>query len=305
MMRVGFVALLMFAVSAQAADWSYDTVAAPDGVPLVVAEAGNGDAPALLFIHGYSQSILSWKEQLNDPVLQASYRLIALDLRGHGASGKPWAVDAYTSADWGGDVAAVIAAKQLDKPVLVGWSFGGSVMMAYLRHHGMTGVSGLVFTGGAMALEPRRPMPSPDDPNLPPEAAETLRSMTMMGSPDIATNLAGTKAFVADLAAVELSAETMEEALAYNMMLPAYVRDAMRQNQDSFEDLAGKVTVPALLIHGAADALVPVDASMRNQELIPGSELITYAEIGHAPFLEDPERFNADLMAFAARVFAR
>jgi non-heme chloroperoxidase len=291
----------LFAAPALAADWSYDTITAADGVPLVVAETGNADGPPLLFIHGYSQSILSWKEQLNDPALQAAYRMVAFDLRGHGASCKPWTTDAYTSQDWGDDVAAVIAAKQLDKPVLIGWSFGGSVMMAYLRHHGEADISGLIFAGGAMALEPRPPMPTSEE-GLPPETAKILRSMTMMGSPDIATNLAGTRGFVADLAAVDLPQETMDEALIYNMMLPAYVRDAMGHNQTSYEDMANKIALPALLIHGTEDALVPVDASVRNQQLIPGSELITYSEIGHAPFLEDPARFNSDVRTFVAKI---
>ncbi len=293
--------VFLFAAPTLAADWSYEAITAADGVPLVVAETGNPDGPALLFIHGYSQSLLSWKEQLNDPALQAAYRMVAVDLRGHGASGKPWAAEAYTSQDWGDDVAAVIAAKQLDKPVLIGWSFGGSVMMAYLRHHGEADVAGLVFAGGAMALEPRPPMPTSSE-GLPPEMAKIMNNMMMMGSPDIATNLTGTRGFVADLAAVELSQETMDEALIYNMMLPAYVRDAMGQNQTSYEDLANKISLPALLIHGTEDALVPVDASVRNQQLIPGSELITYAEIGHAPFLEDPARFNEDVRTFVGQI---
>ena len=54
--------------------------------------------------------------------------MVALDLRGHGASGKPWTADAYTSADWGDDIAHVMAEKNLEKPVLVGWSMGGSVI---------------------------------------------------------------------------------------------------------------------------------------------------------------------------------
>jgi pimeloyl-ACP methyl ester carboxylesterase len=77
-------------------------------------------------------------------------------------------------------------------------------------------------------------------------------------------------------------------------------RMAMFQNQTSYEDLAGKITTPTLLIHGDADAVVDVNVelSVTNQTLIPGSALVRYDGIGHAPFLEAPTRFNTDVMQF-------
>lgn len=304
-MKTGLITVVLsglMAASAAAQEWSYDTVMATDGVPLVVAEAGNPDGPEILFIHGFSQAIPAWKEQLNDPILQSKFRMVAFDLRGHGASGKPWADDAYTSEDWGGDVATVIAAKELTKPVLAGWSFGGSVMTAYVRHHGMENISGLLFAAGAMALVPLGDMPQPDPAEMPPEMAQVMRTMMQMNSPDISKNLDGTTGFVDRLAAVPLSDATMHEAVVFNMMMPAYVRDAMGRNRTSYEDLAWQITVPTLLIHGDADALVTFSASEGNQPLIPGSLLVRYEGIGHAPFLEAPERFNQDLSDFVMRV---
>lgn len=304
-MKTGLITFVLsgfLAVSAGAQEWAYDTVATADGVPLVVAETGNPDGPAILFIHGFSQAIPAWKEQLDDPALQSKFRMVAFDLRGHGASGKPWAADAYTSQDWGDDVAVVIAAKGLTKPVLAGWSFGGSVMAAYVRHHGMEDISGLLFAAGAMALVPLGDMPQPDPADMPPEVAQVMRTMMQMNSPDIAKNLEGTTGFVDRLAAVPLSDETMHEALVFNMMMPAYVRDAMGQNRTSYEDLAGKITIPTVLIHGDGDVLVPFSASEGNQKLIPGSLLVRYEGIGHAPFLEAPERFNQDLSDFVMKV---
>lgn len=304
-MKTGLVVLALgcvWSTACAAQEWTYDTIPAADGVPLVVAETGNPDGPEILFIHGFSQSIRAWKEQLSDPVLQKQFRMVAFDLRGHGASGKPWAADAYTSQDWGDDVATVMAAKNLSKPVLTGWSFGGSVMMAYIRHHGTDDINGLLFAAGAMALVPLSDIPRPDVTDLPPERAAVMRNMTQMSSPDIAKNLAGTASFVDQLAAVPLSPEIMHEALVFNLMMPAYVRTAMSQNQTSYDDLAGKITVPTLLIHGDADALVPFSASELNQPLIPGSLLVRYEGIGHAPFLEAPQRFNQDLMDFVIRV---
>lgn len=292
------LSLAVFAPSAWAEDWSYSTIEAQDGVPLVVAETGNPNGPALLFIHGFSQSILSWKMQLDDPALQAKYRMVAFDLRGHGASGKPWSADAYESRDWGGDVATVMSTQNLDTPVLIGWSMGGSVMAAYVRHHGMTGIRGLIFAAGALSLSGGSNVSTSDTDEMTADQAEMMKSMGMMMSADIAKNLRGTASFVDSLAAQPLDAATQHEALVYNMMLPAYARMAMFQNQTSYEDLAGKITTPTLFIHGNDDAVVDVDLSVTNQALIPGSTLVRYEEIGHAPFLEAPARFNTDMMQF-------
>ena len=300
-MKIGLVAFLSAVLTVSAAlatEWTYDTIKAEDGVPLVVAETGNPDGPTILFIHGFSQSVLSWKRQMNDPELQANYRMVAFDLRGHGASGKPWSADDYESRDWGGDVATVIAAKGLDNPVLVGWSMGGSVMTAYLRHHGMEDISGLIFAAGAMSLNGGSSVSATDSEEMTPAQTEMMARMSQMMSSDIAKNLDGTSAFVDSLAAQPLDAATQHEALVYNMMLPAYARMAIFENQTSYEDLAGKITVPTLLIHGDKDAVVDIGLSVVNQSLIPGSTLLRYEGIGHAPFLEAADRFNSDLTQF-------
>jgi pimeloyl-ACP methyl ester carboxylesterase len=79
-----------------------------------------------------------------------------MDLRGHGGSGKPWKTEAYLgSKPWADDVQSVIAALALNKPLLVGWSFGGCVAMDYGREHGSKSVSGVVLVGSHGGLLPR------------------------------------------------------------------------------------------------------------------------------------------------------
>ena len=56
--------------SVSGAPLEFSTVTGPGGAPLVVVQTGNKQGPAIVFIHGYSQSYLSWEEQLNDPALQ-------------------------------------------------------------------------------------------------------------------------------------------------------------------------------------------------------------------------------------------
>src|SRR5687768_14489125 len=92
------------------------------GVQLHVVEAGNPRGRPIVFIHGFSQCSLAWSRQMSSD-LADDYRLVAMDMRGHGRSEKPR--EAYDDSRlWAEDVGAVIRALRLDHPVLCGWSYG-------------------------------------------------------------------------------------------------------------------------------------------------------------------------------------
>ena len=83
---------------------------------------GHPGGRPILFIHGFSQCWLAWSRQLNSD-LADGYRLVAMDLRGHGLSEKPR--DGYSDSRlWADDIDAVIRTLNLDHPVLCGWSYG-------------------------------------------------------------------------------------------------------------------------------------------------------------------------------------
>jgi pimeloyl-ACP methyl ester carboxylesterase len=84
----GVFLLSMLGTAARTAELGF--VPSSDGVPLCVYETGRREAPALLFVHGMSQSCAVFKRQFESD-LARDYHLVALDLRGHGCSGKPWA----------------------------------------------------------------------------------------------------------------------------------------------------------------------------------------------------------------------
>jgi pimeloyl-ACP methyl ester carboxylesterase len=108
------------------------TVESADGVPIVYESRGAGDV-ALLFVHGWSCNREFWREQVD--VFDDDYRVVTLDLGGHGASGTmrdPWRVRGLAA-----DVVAVSDALALERIVLVGHSMGGPVSLeAAHRLHG-------------------------------------------------------------------------------------------------------------------------------------------------------------------------
>ena len=80
--------------------------------------------------------------------LQSEFRVVAVDLRGHGMSEAPLQAEQYTDGDkWADDVAAIIDQLKLDRPILVGWSYGGFVISDYVRKHGQNKIAGIHFVG--------------------------------------------------------------------------------------------------------------------------------------------------------------
>ena len=268
-----------------------DTVTGHNGVRLHIRQAGDPSNPSILLIHGWSQSGLCWQQQME--ALADRFHLIAPDLRGHGQSDKPDDAEAYNRSEvWAADIAAIIGQLNLRKPLLTGWSMGGYVACDYLRAHGDAKISGFVLVGSAVTIG-----------NHTPEGLYAQRSeaatATGMYSEDLATNIAATLAFVQECTAQPLPAEALATMVGYNTAVPPHIRQACRlRNEDYRADMA-KLTVPALILRGDQDAIVLPPLGEQAAAAIPTATDLVYPGIGHAPFLEAPDRFNTDLAAFA------
>jgi non-heme chloroperoxidase len=137
---------------AQPARTRIHTVQGAGGLRLHVREWGKPDGPPVLFIHGLSQSHLCWARQYESALAQ-EFRLVAYDLRGHGMSEAPLEPEHYTDgAPWADDVAAIIQQLGLERPVLVGWSYGGFVICDYLRDHGQDRIAAIDFADAVVSL---------------------------------------------------------------------------------------------------------------------------------------------------------
>jgi len=279
--------LLMLAMFplARAADKHY-TVTCPDGVTLAVQESGNPNGPAIVFIHGLLGSRLNWEQQVDSTQLRG-YRLITYDLRGHGLSGKPGGLEPYRQGRrWADDLAAVIAATQARKPVLVGWSLGGAVISNYLAAYGDAGIAGAVYVDGVIELAADQITPHP----------EVYRDVI---SPDLKTHLDAERAFLALCFRRQPDRATFERLLANAALASWDMQTAVQSMNVAAAEGLGKARVPVLLLYGAQDALVQAGPAIARAKAINArARSIVYATSGHAPFLEEAERFNRDLAGF-------
>jgi len=263
-------------------------VTAPDGVRLAVYECGNPAGPELLLIHGFAQSHLCFARQLQSEVAR-DCRIVAYDLRGHGASDKPADAAAYQGGSvWARDLAAVMAAKRLRRPVLAGWSMGGRIIRQYLMNFGDRRIAGLNFVGSLVVEDARARGPAGARPR--PAASAPL-----------GVQLEAAIAFLDGCYAIKPSEADFRVAIGYNMMVPFQVREAIGGwSTDPAETIVAlaKVRVPTLITHGRQDAIVlPLAAEMTAQAIL-GARLSWFDACGHAPFQEDSARFNSELSAF-------
>lgn len=125
------------------------------GVKLHVREWGTPGGRPILLIHGWSQNHLCWAKQYESPLAE-EFRVIALDLRGHGMSEGPLEPALYTDGDnWADDIAAVIGGLMLDGVTLVGWSYGGFVICDFVRKYGQERIAGINLVDAAVMLGER------------------------------------------------------------------------------------------------------------------------------------------------------
>jgi non-heme chloroperoxidase len=258
------------------------------GTQLHVIHAGNSRGPPIVFIHGFCQSALAWTRQLNSRLTE-KYRLVAVDLRGHGLSDKPR--EGYAdSRSWADDLQAVIQALDLDHPILCGWSYGPLVILDYLRHYGEGNVRGVNFIGGVTKLgsDDATSVLTDDFTSLVPgflsaDADESVRSLS---------------ALLRLCFAEKLSDEDRYRMLGYNVSVPVYVRQALFSRTLDNDDLLSKLQRPVLITHGAADAVVkPVVIDQQMARI--NSARIRMMATGLACFWDDAVSYNGYLQEFA------
>ena len=254
------------------------TCPAPDGVKIVYSAAGKGE-PALVFIHGGLANRGFWDGQLK--AFADRYRVIALDLPGHGDSGinrKKWGMP-----EFGADVAAVCAAEKLNKIILIGNSLGGPVAIE----------AALLLPGKAIGVI----------------GVDTFQSLDYSYTPEQARQRA--EAFRDDYAG---AMKEMVKALFHKDADPELIADAERRMAKTSPeaayqmflsmggynpaDSARKLTVPLRAINGD---LYPTDFKAV-RKIKPDFDAVIMAHTGHYPMLELPQEFNRNLVEIVARL---
>lgn len=261
-------------------------------------DEGVRDGPALMLVHGSNASLHTWEPWVQR--LKGRYRIVSLDLQGHGLTG-PAPGGCYTTECLAGTVEAVRARLGIERIAIAGNSMGGGVAIAYaLRHPERVSALVLVDSGGA-------PVARPD----PPPIGLRIASSPIFGS--IAAQVTP-RSLVAETLEQSVSVKAVaspEAATRYWELLRrpgnrAATMERWAQGWTRFaaDGLRPLRTMPVLILWGAEDRLIPVAAADWFKAALPQAELLVYPRIGHIPQEEAPDRSAADVDAFLQRALA-
>jgi pimeloyl-ACP methyl ester carboxylesterase len=252
------------------------------GLSIAYRKAGSG--PELVLLHGAFEDGRVWRRQLAD--LSNEFTVIALDAPGFGASADP--PPTWTTADYGNHLADVLVALGLDRPTIVGISFGSVYALALYSQRpaaagGLVLVSAYAGWGGSLSPEEvqrrlqqiEREMTAPVEQMI---EAWLPTLFTSSATPDV----------------IDLVTTMMRE------FRPAGVRPALPAlGAVDLRDVLPTITVPTLLVYGDQDLRSPADVVGADLHArIPGSALVVIEAAGHMVNLEQPDAFNAAIREF-------
>ncbi|MBL8376815.1 MAG: alpha/beta hydrolase [Burkholderiales bacterium] len=241
----------------------------------------------MLLLHGITDSWRSFAPVL--PLLPAHWHVVGLSQRGHGESDKP--VGSNRTRDFAADAAAVARALDLPPLLVVGHSMGAAnaFRLAIDHPHVVRGVvaAGAFAQFGDIA-DLREFVQSTVAPLMDPVPRE-------LGS-----------AFQQDTLARSVAPELFETVVDESLRVPAHVwRSAFAGLlEDDFCAELSRVKVPTLLVQGALDTFVPAADTAQLLRALPCGRASVWAEAGHAMHWEEPGRFAAELVRFAAELGA-
>jgi pimeloyl-ACP methyl ester carboxylesterase len=251
------------------------------GIRIAYTHAGSG--PPLVMLHGAPADSRTWQWML--PELSRDHTVIAWDAPGFGQSSD---IDGtWRAAQFADALAAFIAALGIERPHLVGHSFGTMVALSLFQRHPAVPAS-LVLIGGYAGWAG----------SLPPE--EVARRLEMfLGMADLgdAFDPKSYPGLFTDLipAARDLVLATMMR----ENIRPATVRAAGYLGAETdLRPVLPTVDVPTLVLHGEADARSPLANAQTLHAAISTSQLVVLPRLGHACVAEDPDACSTAIRRF-------
>ena len=245
-----------------------------------------GEGRVLIMLHGWDQSAKAFCE--NIPVLSKKYKVISVDLRGHGDSEN--VAYGYQISRLATDVKELLDALDVQDAVMLGWSMGCSVAWSYWDLYRSAHISKMILVDEPplCLINESNPFGFADN-----DACVTLREQILTDT------VKATEGFVEMMIITPEGREkyfrqTVEESLKFPKEQCALL--FLNHVYTDWRDVIQTITLPTLVI-GAKKSHVKVENNIWTHEHIPGSELKIF-ETAHMMFMEEPEAFNQAVIDF-------
>jgi pimeloyl-ACP methyl ester carboxylesterase len=252
-----------------------------NGQRLHYEEAGSG-APAILFSHGLFMDHTMFAPQLD--AFSGEHRCVAWNERGHGATEST--PDAFTYWDSADDAVALLDHLGIERAVFAGMSQGGFLSLRAALAHPER-VQALILIDTQAGVEDPEKLAGYDQllqawtgpDGLPQEIADIVAGL-ILGAPDHHAEW-----------------QAKWRAMDHERVRQVY---ATLVGRDDITDRLGEIAVPALVVHGSADAAIGVEDAQRMADGLPDAELVLIEGAGHAANLTHPDAVNPHIARFLA-----
>ncbi len=256
-----------------------------------------GEGPPVVLIHGVTGTCDQWAPVA--PLLAQRFSVVAPDLLGHGESAKPrgdYSLGAFASG-----IRDLVVALGHDKVTIVGHSLGGGIAMQFAYQFPERCERLVLVSSGGLGQE----------------VHPVLRAATLPGSEIVLPLIAGNRvraagSFIAgllDRVGLRPSSDITEMARGYGSLADGDARrafvhtlrsviDPMGQRVNATDRLYLAADMPALIVWGRRDPVIPVSHAGAAERGMPGSRLEIFDRSGHFPQLDDPVRFTTLLTEF-------
>lgn len=253
-----------------------------------------GQGQPIIFIHGWPSSHRMWEPQI-DFFIEQGFRCITYDRRGFGMSSRP--LNGYNYDDLTDDLNEIIVQLGLYDVILVGFSMGGGEVVRYFTRYDSKLISKIALLGSVTPYLLRT------DENPEGVDKKVFDEMVIGIKADRPAFL---ETFFNDFFGVNLVNKPVskamleyQRAIALDASPHATVQCVKAFSATDFRDDLTNINVPALIVHGDADKIVPEDVSSNvSSTLINNAQFILYPGAPHGFFLTHKDKLNNDLLSF-------
>ncbi|CAG8872295.1 Non-heme chloroperoxidase [Pseudomonas fluorescens] len=272
-------------------------VTTQDGVEIFYKDWGPKNAQPIVFHHGWPLSGDDWDSQALFFVGQG-YRVIAHDRRGHGRSSQ--VSDGHDMDHYAADVAALVQQLNLRNAVHIGHSTGGGEATRYVARHGQLHkrVAKLILIGAV----PPVMVKSPANPGgLPIEVFDDMRKQLAANRSQFYLDVASGPFYGFNRPGAAVSPGMIQNWWRQGMAgaANAHYECIKAFSETDFTDDLRAITVPALVMHGDDDQIVPIaDSALLSSKLLKNATLKVYEKYPHGMCTTHADVVNQDLLKF-------
>jgi pimeloyl-ACP methyl ester carboxylesterase len=255
------------------------------GLTIAYRQAGHG--VPLVLLHGGPLDSREWRRQLEG--LSDEFTVIAPDTPGCGGSSDP--PDSFRQRDYADSLAAFIDAIGVERPHVLGLSFGSGLALELYRSHPEIPLSLILasaYAGWAGSLPPA--VVEQRKKQVLRLIEETPETFAREWIPTLLTESAPA-AMVDELKTILADFHPSGQRVLFTAFADADLRDVLP-----------RIDVPTLLIYGEKDVRSPLSIARELHAKIPGSKLVVIPSVGHMVDMEAADRFNAEVRSFVRAV---